>query len=96
MKKISTLILFGFSSFCAVLVFAQDYEIPRTQWGHPDLQGVWNFSSNVPKQRPSSFGERQFLTEEEIDEAAARRAAAGGRTPRRDRRHISFKFSSKV
>ena len=76
MKKISTLILFGFSSFCAVLVFAQDYEIPRTQWGHPDLQGVWNFSSNVPMQRPSTFGERQFLTEEEIDEAAARRAAA--------------------
>ena len=76
MKKISTLILFGFSSFCAVLVFAQDYEIPRTQWGHPDLQGVWNFSSNVPMQRPSRFGERQFLTEEEIAEAEVRRAAA--------------------
>ena len=76
MKKISTLILFGFSSFCAVLVFAQDYEIPRTQWGQPDLQGVWNFSSNVPMQRPSRFGERQFLTEEEIAEAAVSRATA--------------------
>ncbi|SVB94189.1 uncharacterized protein METZ01_LOCUS247043, partial [marine metagenome] len=49
----STLILLVFSSFCAVLVFAQNYEVPRTQWGQPDLQGVWNFSSNVPMQRPS-------------------------------------------
>ena len=76
MKRMSTLILLVFSSFCAVLVFAQNYEVPRTQWGQPDLQGVWNFSSNVPMQRPSRFGERQFLTEEEIAEAEVRRAAA--------------------
>ncbi len=42
---------------------AEDYEAPRTQWGLPDLQGVWNFSSNVPMQRPEEFGEQQFLTE---------------------------------
>ena len=76
MKRMSTLLLLVFSSFCAVLVFAQNYEVPRTQWGQPDLQGVWNFSSNVPMQRPSRFGERQFLTEEEIAEAEVRRAAA--------------------
>jgi len=45
---------------------ADDYTVPRTEWNHPDLQGVWNFSSEVPMQRPEQYGERQFLTEEEI------------------------------
>jgi hypothetical protein len=45
---------------------AADYEVPRTQWGLPDLQGVWNFSSNVPLQRPEQFGDRQFLTDDEM------------------------------
>ena len=43
-----------------------DFELPRTQWGQPDLQGVWNFSSVIPMQRPAFFGDRQFLTEEDI------------------------------
>ena len=45
---------------------AENYEAPRTQWGLPDLQGVWNFSSNVPMQRPEEFGEQQFLNSDEI------------------------------
>jgi len=49
-----------------------DYEIPRTQWGQPDLQGVWNFSSDIPMQRPERYGDRQFLTQEEIQEMQAR------------------------
>ena len=55
---------------------ADDYVAPRTEWGQPDLQGVWNFSSNTPMERPSRFGERQFLTAEEVAEARARREAA--------------------
>ena len=51
-------------------------QVPRTEWGHPDLQGVWNFSSDVPMQRPEEFGYRQFLTSEEIEQIRARRAAA--------------------
>lgn len=48
-------------------LLAQDnYLAPRTQWGHPDLQGVWNFSSNVPMQRPARYGDRQFLTDDEV------------------------------
>lgn len=47
-----------------------DYTVPLTEWGQPDLQGVWNFSSDVPMERPAQFGDRQFLTEEEV--AAAR------------------------
>ncbi|MCG8414740.1 MAG: hypothetical protein MI746_11035 [Pseudomonadales bacterium] len=45
---------------------AENYSVPRTEWDQPDLQGVWNFSSEVPMQRPTEFGERQFLTAEEI------------------------------
>jgi len=43
-----------------------DFEVPRTQWGQPDLQGVWNFSSVIPMQRPAFFGDRQYLTDEDI------------------------------
>ena len=53
----------------------EDYQAPRTEWDQPDLQGVWNFSSDIPMQRPAQYGEREFLTDEEIAEIRARRAA---------------------
>jgi hypothetical protein len=54
----------------------QTYEPPRTAAGHPDLQGVWNFSSNVSMQRPQRFGDREFMTAEEVAQMRARLAAA--------------------
>ena len=76
MKTISSLILFVFSCLLTALVAAADaYQAPRTEWGKPDLQGVWNFSSNVPMQRPTRYGERQFLTDQEIEDVLARREA---------------------
>lgn len=80
--KIRTLI--GFVAFLLAGSFALaqngDYQVPRTEWGQPDLQGVWNFSSDVPMQRPQRYGTRQFLTEEELEERRAQieanRAAA--------------------
>ncbi len=54
---------------------AENYVVPKTEWGLPDLQGVWNFSSNTPMQRPSQYGNRQYLTEEEIAEMQSRSAA---------------------
>ena len=51
-------------------------EIPRNAWGQPSLDGVWNFSSNVPMQRPERYGDREFMTDEEIAELRARLAAA--------------------
>ncbi|MEQ8952954.1 MAG: hypothetical protein RL120_02400, partial [Gammaproteobacteria bacterium] len=53
-----------------------DYEAPRTEWGQPDLQGVWNFSSNIPMQRPERYGTQEFLTQEQIEEAIARQERA--------------------
>ncbi len=76
MKKTSLLILAAFAGSLSMALLAQDYEVPRTEWGQPDLRGVWNWSSNVPMQRPTQYGERQFLTPEEVEEFARRRAAA--------------------
>ena len=61
-----------------------DYEVPRTEWDQPDLQGVWNFSSNTPMQRPTRYGTQEFLTAEQIEEAVERQArtAAAAEVPR--------------
>ncbi len=42
---------------------AQD--APRTAWGAPDLQGVWDFRTITPLERPEALGDQAFLTEEE-------------------------------
>ncbi|MEX0965040.1 MAG: hypothetical protein WDZ52_13470 [Pseudohongiellaceae bacterium] len=59
---------------CSTAFSAEDYQVPRTEWDQPDLQGVWNFSSDIPMQRPSQYGEREFLTEQEIAAIQSRRA----------------------
>jgi len=47
------------------------YKAPRTENGQPDLQGVWNFSSGVPLQRPTAFADRKTLTKEEFEKQRA-------------------------
>ena len=39
--------------------------VPRTPWGQPDLQGIWDFRTITPMQRPEELSDRAFLTEEE-------------------------------
>lgn len=58
----------------AVTVAAQAGKSPRTPWGHPDLQGVWNNSTITPLERPAEFAGREFLTEEEARALDARAA----------------------
>ena len=72
---------------------------PRTAWGQPDLQGVWDFRTITPMQRPERLADQEFLTEEEaadLDQAAfdrntrlydreAQRTAAGGNVDSRGR-----------
>ena len=55
---------------------AEDYTVPRTEWGQPDLQGIWNFNSSTPMQRPERFGTQEFLTPEEVEQDRTRQAAA--------------------
>ena len=72
------------------LIMAQD--VSRTAWGAPDLQGVWDFRTITPLERPEDLGDKAFLTQEEaaqreqgaVDRAVrlwnreAQRAEAGG------------------
>lgn len=52
---------------------AQDtkYKVPRTEAGQPDLRGVWNFSTNVPFERPTAFADKKLFTPEEIEKRKA-------------------------
>ena len=50
----------------------------RTPWGDPDLQGVWDYRTITPLERPADLAGREFLTEEEaagLERAAVDRAA---------------------
>ena len=61
-----------------VFAAAQSAEAPRTPWGAPDLQGVWDFRSLTPLERPVELADQAFLTEEEaasLEQAAIDRNA---------------------
>ena len=75
--KIRTCLLLACLGAPLGLAFAQSnngFETPRTEWGHPDLQGVWNWVSSTPMQRPQRYGNREFLTDEELAALRARQA----------------------
>jgi len=77
LAKTATAGVFLVSSTFSLMLSAQGgYETPRTEWGQPDLQGVWNFSSNVPLQRAQRYGDREYMTTEEVAEMRARLQAA--------------------
>ncbi|MCG8413556.1 MAG: hypothetical protein MI746_04990 [Pseudomonadales bacterium] len=42
--------------------------MPRTEHGHPNLQGYWTNASQTPLQRPEELGEKRFYTLEEAQE----------------------------
>src|SRR5437870_8867023 len=44
---------------------AKKAPVPRTAWGKPDLQGVWDFRTITPLERPQNQAGREFLTEAE-------------------------------
>ena len=44
---------------------AGNADTPRTPWGAPDLQGVWDFRSITPMERPDNLADQEFLTAEE-------------------------------
>lgn len=41
---------------------------PRTAWGEPDLQGVWDYDVSTPLERPKELAGKEFLTEAEAVE----------------------------
>ena len=69
--KTKILLVVALLTFPFSFLVAQDsnYVVPKTEWDHPDLQGVWNFNSETPLQRPEEFGDREYLTPEEVQQA---------------------------
>ena len=55
-------------SAVATAAASLDWKVPRTAWGHPDLQGVWTTDAevSVPLERPRELGERTSLTQPEL------------------------------
>jgi hypothetical protein len=50
-----------------------DYQPKKTEWGDPDLRGTWPIDNiaSLPMNRPASFGDRFWLTEEEFAQRQA-------------------------
>ena len=42
--------------------------VPRTSWGHADLQGTWSTATITPFERPAELAGKEFLTREEAAE----------------------------
>src|SRR5436190_6546783 len=57
------------------------YSPPRTPWGDPDLQGVWDYQSRIPMQRPAQFKDKPTLSEAEL-------AALAKTPPNQDARRV--------
>ena len=47
------------------------WQMPRTQWGDPDLRGKWpvDYLGQTPRERAAHFGTRAFFTDEEYNAA---------------------------
>jgi hypothetical protein len=60
------------------------WTVPRTPWGHPDLQGIWTTDEEigVPMERPAAFGNRAVLTDEEVAKRAEQRRKRAQAPPR--------------
>lgn len=58
------------------------WTLPRTPWGDPDLQGVWNNGTITPLERPQNLAGRETLTAEEIAAAELDAHTRDDRPPR--------------
>ncbi len=66
------------------------WEMPRTQWGDPDLRGKWpvDYLGRTPRERPAHLGTRAFLTEEEYARAYDRAQSDLDRYDREDQANM--------
>ena len=79
MRILTTAALVAAVAAAAVPLAAQ--ELPRTPWGHPDLQGIWSNTTTTPLQRPEELAGRTTLTDEERAERDAERERNADRPP---------------
>jgi len=57
---------------------------PRTPWGDPDLQGVYNTATGTPLQRPREAGDKAFYSEAEAEAFETEQEAEIDAPPRPD------------
>jgi hypothetical protein len=52
----------------------QDWTPPETEWGEPDLRGLWPIGhlTGTPLERPEEYGEQEFISDEEYQERLER------------------------
>ena len=67
MQRITFVVAIGAVLAVAAPAGAQD--APRTAWGDPSVQGVWDFRTITPLERPEEYADREFLTAEEAARA---------------------------
>ena len=72
-----------FLLYVPLALSAETWAPPLTIDGQPDLQGTWNFGSNVPLERPDNLGVKEFYTPQEAAENLKKgfrgdRAVTGG------------------
>ncbi|MDB0060919.1 hypothetical protein N9F77_01950 [Gammaproteobacteria bacterium] len=65
-----------------VSTYAQEWEMPRTEFGDPDLQGIWSNATQTRLERDAALGEQQAFTDEE---ALARESRSRDRQIEADR-----------
>jgi hypothetical protein len=66
LRKAALAIILPSLTFISLELYAQsNSDIPRLANGQPDLQGVWDFRTITPFQRPVSLGDKAVLTAEE-------------------------------
>jgi hypothetical protein len=53
------------SSTTAAAPDPKAWTMPRTPWGHPDLQGIWSTATITPFERPAEMADKEVLTEKE-------------------------------
>ncbi|MCH1599899.1 MAG: hypothetical protein L7S70_05905 [Pseudomonadales bacterium] len=68
----------------SVPLLAQDYVVPRDEFGYPNLNGVWNFNDSTPFERPTRFGDRENLNQEELAAKFNRLASSQARRSQRE------------
>jgi len=62
-----------FAAAAGAPVAAAGWSVPRTEWGDPDLRGIWPIDSvgRTPTERPQALGTKAYLTDEEYAAAIA-------------------------
>lgn len=70
-KIVSTVALAVAHLLLLPVLHAQESEFPRTEYGHPDLQGTYTFRTLTPLNRPTELADKATLTAAEAEEWAA-------------------------